>query len=106
MAAVCPKRMRNMDPWELLGECRRDFYLEQGIAIMPVTTSELSEGTTPVCHTGPARICFIALYKYTDEMKRTGRNHLGLGQGKGLEGMVGQQLNRNCEDSVSIGRNP
>lgn len=106
MAALCPERTRNRDPWELLGECRRDFYLEQGIAIMPVTTSELSEGTTPACHAGPARLCFIALYKYTDEMKRAGQNHLGLGQGKNLEGMVGQQLSRNCEDSVSIGRNP
>lgn len=69
---MCPKRMRNMDPWEDFEKFRSDFYLEQGIAIVPVTTSELSEGMPPVRCTVPARICFIALYKYTNEMKRTG----------------------------------
>ena len=66
------ERMKNMHPLELSGECRTDFQLQQGIAIMPMTTLELSEGMPPICSAGPARICFIALYKYTNEMKGTG----------------------------------
>lgn len=103
---MCPKRMRNMDPWESFEQFRSDFYLEQGIAIMPMTTLELSEGVTPVCCIVPARICFIALSKYTNEMKRICQNHLGVGQEKNMKDTVGQQLNRYHEDSVPLGRNP
>lgn len=100
------KRMKSMHPLELPGEFGTDFYLKQGIAIMPMTTLELSEGMPPICSAVPARICFIALYKYTNEMKRTGQNHLGIGQERNLQGIASQELNGCYEDSVSIGGTP
>ena len=70
---------------------------------MPMTTLELSEGMPPICSVVPAKICFIALYKYTNEMKRTGQNHLGIGQERNLQGIASQQLTGCCEDNVPIG---
>lgn len=101
-----PKRMKNMHSPEIPEEFRTDFLLEQGIAIMPMTTLELTEGMPPICFSVPVKICFTELYKYTNETKRTGQNHLGMGQERNLQDVAGQELNGYCEDSVPIGRDP
>lgn len=101
-----PKRMKNIHSLEIPEEFRTAFLLEQGIAIMPMTTLELSEGMPPICSTVPAKICFTELYRYTNEMKRIGQNHLGTGQERNLQDLASQQLNGCYEDSVPIGRDP
>lgn len=70
---------------------------------MLMKTMELSEGMPQIFSVVPARICFIALYKYTNKMKKTGQNNQAIGQESNLQGITSQQLNGCCEDSVPVG---
>lgn len=54
---------------------------------MLMKTMELSEGMPQIFSVVPARICFIALYKYTNKMKKTGQNNQGIGQESNLQGL-------------------